>query len=473
MRASRILAARPDRAITALSELCEERRDEELISPPPYVPPRLSLPPQTPYTVGSHPIRPKVSIPEHLSPPTQFFDPALRLPSVPQVPHPPLPAHMAAKRSKWTSPPPPEAPSADHTLFENQLGMGLELATASTEAREREASYTGSSSNSEVFSDEEHPSDPGESDDVLSVRSFTEGSTGDPAVPPRRTLWSHSPESSVPLKPVSSSSLSELSPRTGYRGRLLSRLPERPSQNFHPKITTFIPSHSKSEAARRSVSGPPRTLNGLERSSNAAISTPLSDPPLDIPITVLYETTAIGSPSPTRLHPLSGPNSPLLPRYQTHLTSIGSASQLPQLPDHLIQNPRTIELAADWSGGPSTPTPSTYARSTHSHSQSASTITAPTPPPCPPEPIQASDSSSATPRPQSNSPPLPPEQPTLDQKNGLAFPAASNGTNSPTNSSIGHTTSLSGSPSPPQVIQSAISDGDSQTTSHSDVVEPS
>src|SRR5215472_115498 len=138
MRASRILASRPERAIVALAELCEERKDEELVPAPPYVPPRLStLPPQTPYTVGSFPLRPKGAAPDRLSPPTQFFEPSIvRGSNAVPVSIPIPPEHMAAKRGKWTSPPPPEASPSDHTLFEDQLGKGLQLATSSTDARE-------------------------------------------------------------------------------------------------------------------------------------------------------------------------------------------------------------------------------------------------------------------------------------------------------------------------------------------------
>ncbi|PBK71849.1 PAP/OAS1 substrate-binding domain-containing protein [Armillaria solidipes] len=160
MRASRVLAARPERAILALAELCEERKDEDLVSAPA---PRLSnLPPQTPYSVGSQSMRPKGGS-DRFSPPTQFSEPSGRSPPV-VIRSPP--EHMAPKRGKWTSPPPPEAPSADHTLFENQLENGLSLATASTEAREREEAHNDSSS--EVLTDEDR-SDATESDDVRSA----------------------------------------------------------------------------------------------------------------------------------------------------------------------------------------------------------------------------------------------------------------------------------------------------------------
>lgn len=60
MRASRVFSARPERAIVALAQLCEERKDGEIVHPDgsnqisPPIPPRLSpIPAQTPYTVGS------------------------------------------------------------------------------------------------------------------------------------------------------------------------------------------------------------------------------------------------------------------------------------------------------------------------------------------------------------------------------------------------------------------------------------
>ncbi|KAF9265154.1 Nucleotidyltransferase [Marasmius fiardii PR-910] len=148
MRASRILAIRPERAILALADLCEERKDDDLMTAPPYAAPR-QVPPQTPYSVGSRPMRPKApSIPDRLPMPTKLSSPDTSTSTpVPQVQPRSPPEHMAPKRGKWTSPPPPEAPSADHTLYESQLGKVLELATASTEAREKEDAYNSSSSN--------------------------------------------------------------------------------------------------------------------------------------------------------------------------------------------------------------------------------------------------------------------------------------------------------------------------------------
>ena len=106
MRAARILQNRPERAIVALADLCEERKDEELVVAPPYGSRPATLPPQTPYTVGSQTLRTKVA--ERFSPPAQFFEPGPRQVIQPVTLRPP-PEHMAPKRGKWTSPPPPEA----------------------------------------------------------------------------------------------------------------------------------------------------------------------------------------------------------------------------------------------------------------------------------------------------------------------------------------------------------------------------
>ena len=60
MRASRVFSARPERAIVALAQLCEERKDDEIAQPDgsnqtsPFIPPRMSpVPAQTPFTADS------------------------------------------------------------------------------------------------------------------------------------------------------------------------------------------------------------------------------------------------------------------------------------------------------------------------------------------------------------------------------------------------------------------------------------
>ncbi|KAH9922331.1 uncharacterized protein BXZ73DRAFT_104149 [Epithele typhae] len=206
MRASRILQTRPERAILALAQLCEERKEETLGPPPPPPQPRstpssstftstrlTSIPPQTPYTVGSSPMRPNgvpVPAPEDIaslrkSDALSPTSPALSSPSdspgrtaavVPKDSTLRLPIdkldHMAPIRSKWTSPPPPDAPEEDHSAFEDRLGQGIALATISTAPRLRERSYASSNA-SETHTDDERQSI-AESDDVRSVKSYLE-----------------------------------------------------------------------------------------------------------------------------------------------------------------------------------------------------------------------------------------------------------------------------------------------------------
>ena len=395
MRASRILANRPERAIVALADLCEERKDDEPV-PAPYVPPRLStLPPQTPYTIGSSPLRPKGAAPDRLSPPTKFFEPSLsRLPIAKPVSIPPPPEHMAARRSKWTSPPPPEASPTDHTFFEDQLGKGLKLATASTEAREIEPAGGSSPGNSEKYSDDEHRSDTAESDDVLSVRSFTEGSLNNSTAHTDWTLRLRSQECLVHTNSMPSRSSAE-SPntRSTARGRVPMWIPERLNAGvpaIRPKIGNDHASLSRAEVAKRSLSGSPRTLNGFDwpPSNNAvALITPLPPSPITPnyghhleAVTVYYQTPSTKAPRPTLLHPPPGASPTLLPPpYGRHQHYNG-----PPVHDSFPSNgpliyPRAAELSENGpgrSGGLDTPTPTSFSRGSHSHSPSTSTITA-------------------------------------------------------------------------------------------------
>ncbi|KAF8999785.1 hypothetical protein BDQ17DRAFT_1246177 [Cyathus striatus] len=518
MRASRILASRPDRAIVALAELCEERKDEDLVTAPP---PKLhTLPPQTPYTVGSQSLRSRVpATAERLSPPTQFFEPSQCVAQQQQQAQVTIrspPEHMAPKRSKWTSPPPPEAPPADHTDFESQLGKGLEMATSSTDAREtqKDTAYS-SEGGSEVFTDDNR-SDAAESDDITSVRSFTEGAPVASGALSRRTSW-HMNDAAARMSVLSSNSVvsmklmvhprfapngrgrfpksiesTEASPPTAYRHHHHHHHHhhQQQQQQQQQQQTDFSPSTSRnSEVARRSLSGPPRSLKNPLWSSNTplALNTPLPpspESPMDLqfsdPTTVYYQTTTTRSPRPTVLYPTSGSHSSFLSQYQFHQPYHNNhINQVPHdifpanLPPALTSstNPRGSVFSPT---GPETPTPTSYA-SRHSHSHSTTTITAATPPPhatkfCPqpvlnispliPSQFNGSLRSTSGSRTSSPSPPIDrfiPSQGFLSSQvnNEITSPQLSNphsnGSShggSPTPSSTGYSTSISRSPSP-------------------------
>lgn len=372
MRAARVLSSRPDRAIIALAELCEERKDEELVSAPTLPPRPPAVPPQTPYTVGSHSMRPKGAA-ERLSPPSQFFDPNTRpevqlKEPVKQAPPTP-PEHMAPKRSKWTSPPPPDSTPAARTLFESQLDKGIELATSSTEAREDQTSSWVSEAGSEVFTDEDR-SDAAESDDIISVKSYTEGAALNQGGVTRRPSW-HIPDGGrIPQSqggvnggiPVSSSATFSSnsttgSPTSSFRGG--QRFPREktdpiPHSAAFRSIPEFVPTGriaSDFPSSRRPLSGPPRAFKTgspvWTSHTPTAMSTPLppSQPesPMESPsrspftdgaTTVFYQTPPTRSPRPV-LYP-----SPLLTHYQSNSQPHSPHSPLshsPLLIQHLQQ----------------------------------------------------------------------------------------------------------------------------------------
>ncbi|KAH6904438.1 hypothetical protein BKA70DRAFT_1193148 [Coprinopsis sp. MPI-PUGE-AT-0042] len=512
MRAARVLATRPERAVMALSELCEERKDEELVQAPPYHSSRPTpIPPQTPYTVGSNSLRPKVAQPERLSPPSQFLEPSARVdnqgarPQLAQQP-PDLPEHMAPKRSKWTSPPPSTAPSRDHTLFQSQLDKSLELATAPTDAREQE--YHGSETNSDIYTDEDR-SDVAESDDVSSVRSFTEGTTFNNASLARRPSWHiplaarvaqlQDPAAAVPFVPISRSPLSA-------RGRIprLERIEQIPSRN-PPEL---VPTARSSEYSRRQSTGPIPIRAYRSVGPNWSSNTPTNSsntPSPEVPqesrhnesSTVFYQTGSPRSPRPNIVYPNPGsqgsllsqyqsqphsPISPSLSHYHQHLLGHGARAQVPpdifpvNLPPVLSNgNPR--HRTGRSSAGPDTPTPGSFG-SSHSSSNSTTTITAPTPPPHHPTTKVASI---PQPQPQaayyrspltlSQTPPMHHHSPVMTaakspdvlsvggHSTGSASPGRSAGHSSgssPTPSSTGYSTSISRSPSPPSPSSSEV-----------------
>ncbi|KIJ60942.1 hypothetical protein HYDPIDRAFT_31815 [Hydnomerulius pinastri MD-312] len=402
MRASRILAMRP-RAIMALSQLCEEKVGDPQTAPPPsiFVPPRLSFPPQIPYTVGSGPVRPK-GVPERLSPQPEFFEPGKRTSTEQCVPNRSPPEHMAPKRSQWTSPPPPEAPLAHHAMFEDQLDQGLALATASSAARESGSSI-GSGDSTEILSDEERRSDAAESDDVHSIQSFNERSLSNSIGAP----------SSVPTIGIV--------PSLNPRGRVSSR----PSNPMDDQAVQPISDHEakiiayKAELLRRSHSGPPnrKASNRFSWPSASPIIYPvpatfqtspsLRTAHLHVPVpppadtsTVFYETTATQSrfsPHPHQQHynvnvnavnlnayPISGSQLSSTSPYQRHLQMNEPGESLfPSLEHeisalHLSGRGFPPDGGASPRGEVSPSSPYTQMPFSHAHTPSTVTITSAT-----------------------------------------------------------------------------------------------
>ncbi|KAH9948456.1 hypothetical protein B0H21DRAFT_690021 [Amylocystis lapponica] len=448
MRASRILQHRPDRAIVALAQLCEERKDEELLhaspSRSPFVPPRLyPIPPQIPYTVGSSPMRPTgVPVPAHLSP-QEVHAPG---PSSPSATNAATPGrdqlgHMAPKRGKWTSPPPPEAPEADHSAFEDRLGQSLALATAAGGARElREAAYASSSNASEVQTDEDIRSDL-ESDDVHSVHSFVEERQRP------RDLTLRGPQCPPVLSPpvqylfdragsgAGQSARAMLAQAQGggggggggggldakmiarLRGRAPSRLPHRVSETNGESgsrngVQNLTPP-ARVDTPRRSLSGPARSSNVFSQLAlptlipnfprGFASPTQLQTPPPPTPYlvnmnantNVYYETT----PAKENLFRVAGaygmpiPLQSLYARYDTApYNASGSSSRSPSSSPHQpMPSPRHLNLALRRGSKLSAPQTTTETAScspttnkfSHSHTHSTATIIAARTPPLP------------------------------------------------------------------------------------------
>ena len=380
MRASRILSTRPERAIYAIAQLCEERMEALIPATSPtaaFVPPRLSpLPPQTPYTVGSSPMRQtKIDVPE---PKNVSEVPSIQSPSeVSSVPVPSTstPDHMAPKRSKWTSPPPPYASAEDRSQFEGQLDLGLALATLPTDARQLNAGYA-SSSNSEILTDD--------GDDLQSIHSLSLSeapersrdrrdavseslpSLSPLSCSPQASPYSapvYSPQLPIPEGILVPTKLSHVPPREPYHP------PASPNallgRRGRPRHLELIQTSPRLNSPRRSHSGPPGPssvgLNGKPFPLlTMAVMTPLPPSPSPTPPQpyVFYES----APSPAMVYPVS-------PRYppRFHAAAIAAAS---------------VAARARMAPSPTaTPTAPSHFQIHHAHSHSMTTVHARTPSP--------------------------------------------------------------------------------------------
>jgi terminal uridylyltransferase len=381
MRASRILSTRPDRAV---AQLCEERTEDLNSATSPAtasVPPRLSpFPPQTPYTVESSPMRlTKIDVPDPKSisemPPKP---PPSEKVSVPG-PSSSTPDHMGPKRSKWTSPPPPSASAEDRSQFENQLGLGLALATLPTNARQPNGGYASSSNNSEILTD----------DDLQSIRSLSlsevpeheqdrsnDVSEPSPSCSPANSSPQASPYSAPPYSPQSHevnaapSAVPTIPAREPYNHPVfpnsLSGLRGR-----SPRHLDLISTSPRLNSPRRSHSGPPGPLSaGLNSKPfpplTMAVLTPLPpspSPPLAPAQPYVYYESA---PSPPIMaYPVS-------PRYPPRFYAAAAAAAASAAARARLAPTPTA-----------TPTSHSHFRVRHAHSHSMTTIHARTPSPSP------------------------------------------------------------------------------------------
>jgi len=391
MRATRILSTRPERAHYAIVQLCEERIDAltPATSSPTaaFVPPRLSpFPPQSPYTVVSSPMRPtKIEVPD----PTVISD-------TPQKPLPPeaasapgpstsAPDHMAPKRSKWTSPPPQSASAEDRSQFENQLGLGLALATLPTDARQTNGGYASSSNNSEILTDD--------GDDLQSIQSLSlseaperdsDKCNGVSASLPSSSPLPSSPLVSTPNMAANSNSPSSpitggnaVSPKAPY---IVPREPyplvlSNPLQALRGRSARhldFISTSPRLNSPRRSHSGPPAPLSAGLRGKpfpllTMAVMTPLPPSPPPPPLSsmqpyIYYES----APSPTIAYPVS-------PRYPPRFHAAAAAAAASSMAARVRLAPSPT----------ATPTAYSQFRIHHAHSHSLSTVHARTPSPVP------------------------------------------------------------------------------------------
>ncbi|KAL1738953.1 hypothetical protein HDZ31DRAFT_50175, partial [Schizophyllum fasciatum] len=271
-------------------------------------------------TVGSN-LRPKgAPPPDNFSPPP-LFAPGPRFVNPTQVSPRPPPDHMAPKRAKWTSPPPPDASPSDHKLYETSLGKSLELATSSMTAREKDEDSSG---NSEPVEEGER-SDAAESD-VHSVHSEAGG---------RRISWQELTASAAQAG-MSPNAFIDL--HASGRGRPKHHHARAPTELLPAPQSAIEPSLSAKEFTRRSISGPARPLHKAGQQnhsppqphtshlSNLTLPPSPVSPPKDLQhnlrtamdlsnsATVFYQTTVPRSPVPV-VYPVPGSPHLIAPYY--------------------------------------------------------------------------------------------------------------------------------------------------------------
>ena len=194
MRASRVFSAHPERAIMALAQLCEERKDDEILQPDgsnqtsPFIPPRMSpTPAQTPYPVGSSPARLNADAPPHV--PQFARNLAHQQQNVPQR-LPTLPEHATANHPDRIEP--AEAPNVTRSAYADGLDRAYPLNAV------HGVSNDTSSDTSDIITDDEMME--AFLDSVDDVRSYVDES---PEFTRASSPADSQPPASLPLPPGS------------------------------------------------------------------------------------------------------------------------------------------------------------------------------------------------------------------------------------------------------------------------------
>ncbi|EJU00261.1 hypothetical protein DACRYDRAFT_81189 [Dacryopinax primogenitus] len=270
MRASRIFASRPDRAFLALTQLCEER-DEELVrapSPQPYHGPPRSFPAQSPYIVGTHFWRPVTQ--DRLSPPRPS-NKSIEAEQQEVQNEANVPDHMAPRRQRWTSPPPPDAPAFEQNMYRKHLGIGISIGTTSMSPVS--ASENDMPTNDDILEEEEPQSDlassptPGDAFHEPNSRwkrqSASFGSTAALETSVDVTLrTTRSTRTSPMVGPSPEPSAYSHTAKQNYRGRPAGRggnevVSSNPPSSYIRQAECGFTNNTDPDSIRRSFSGPP------------------------------------------------------------------------------------------------------------------------------------------------------------------------------------------------------------------------
>lgn len=276
MRASRVFSARPERAIVALAQLCEERKDDEIVNPDgsnqinPFIPPRMSpMLAQTPYAVESSPTRLNADATPHI--PQFARNLACQQQTIVQQLSS-LPEHTTANHPNWNDS--AEAP----TVITSAYADGTDPACTSNAVHC--VSNDASSDTSDIITDDEMMET--FLDSVDDVRSYLDGS-------PKLTRAS-SPASTQPLAPFPILSGTDDISKPFLRALLDGRAPDASTSesNDASHISKHIPFPLIHLEPPRPAHVTPSKVDTVKRMSSELLSLPA----LTIPFGYTYSSSS-------------------------------------------------------------------------------------------------------------------------------------------------------------------------------------